>query len=493
MSYFHRLHGTFKLALVILGTVLLTQICAAEESVPSAEQNTDLLELAALRASKEVCSGIFVSQRPYAEVLLDLQSESLNGPLFQAQWPVIQIQIERDEQRVIASTSGGILAVSSYFESRGCVISHRLPDDQLSALSSPVSRARVAPSQSAWPAGHGSFVSPSPLQYDSSKLDAAVSYAFEAFTDRGIDLQTRGFLVVHDGKIIVERYADGFTSDTKLYGASMSKSVAALLIGARLHDGILTLDQTRLISGEDETDNLKSQISLEHLLRMSSGLQFEESYSSASNFLDMFYLRDDMASFAASLSMAHAPNRVFNYSSGTSNLLMLVLRESFSSDEEYWSYPYDNLFAPLGMNNTLFETDGSGTFVGSSYLYSTPRDFARLGQLLIQDGVWEGRRILAEGFVAAATTPSDTLIDPSGTRYAPQSHGMQIWLDPPHREGVPASSYLMHGYGGQFVQVYPDEELIIVRMGWNPVEYAGHQAEYRATLNRLVLDAIGKR
>jgi CubicO group peptidase (beta-lactamase class C family) len=176
----------------------------------------------------------------------------------------------------------------------------------------------------------------------------------------------------------------------------------------------------------------------------------------------MLFVKNDMAKFAASKPLIHPPGTYWDYSSGTSVLLARVLRETFASEADYLRFPLERLFGPLGMTSAVLETDASGTFVGSSLLYASARDFARLGLLFLHDGVWRGERLLPEGWVAYTLTP---------TKAAPDdSYGAQMWLKLPESDGygeppMPADAFYFLGHDGQIVAIVPSRDLVIVRLG----------------------------
>ena len=245
----------------------------------------------------------------------------------------------------------------------------------------------------------------------------------------------------------------------------MTKSVTCALVGLRVADGRLSLPQP---TGFPEWgSDARSAITLEDLLRMQSGLVFDENYEEPdSDVLRMLYGAKDMAAFAANHAQEHDPKRRFHYSSGSSLLVQRLLRASFAEEREYAEYPYRRLFHPIGCASARIECDASGTFVGSSYSHMTARDWARFGLFLEQDGVWNGKRLLPDGFLAFATTPTSSA--PSG------EYGAHFWLnrgtktrDPPY-PSLPRDVVIAAGYEGQYVVIVPEKRLVIVRLGLTP-------------------------
>lgn len=175
-------------------------------------------------------------------------------------------------------------------------------------------------------------------------------------------METRAIIVVHEGKIIAERYADDFPPHVRLASWSVAKSVISTLIGLRVKQGLLDLNQTHLFPAWSNEHDPRSKITLSDLLRMSSGLEFYENYEKPSDAREMLFMQPSTADFALNKPLAHPPGSVWSYSSGTSNILAKILRQTFASDEEYWNFPREALFKPLGMDSAIMETDASGTF-----------------------------------------------------------------------------------------------------------------------------------
>lgn len=274
---------------------------------------------------------------------------------------------------------------------------------------------------------------------------------------------THGVIVVYDGKIIGEKYAPGFDSNSRLMGWSMTKSITGTLIGLLVKDGKLKRDDPAPVD-EWQNDDRKS-ITLNNLLQASSGLRWSETYFNPwADFHNMFIRSDDKGGYAASLPLKHKPGSHFEYSSGTTNILQKIIRETVG-DDEYHRFPYERLFYRIGMYSAYMEADASGTFVGSSYCYATARDWARLGMLYLQNGTWNGEQILPEDWVSYATTPSTAA--PLG------EYGAQVWLNrgnpsnPEEKElpGLPNEAYFFRGFEKNIVAVVPSKKLVVVRLG----------------------------
>lgn len=279
-------------------------------------------------------------------------------------------------------------------------------------------------------------------------------------------INTRAVVVFHDGQLVAEGYADGFDAQSLLGGFSMTKSVTNALVGILVKEGRLEVAAPAPIQAWHKAGDSRNDITLNHLLQMSSGLQFSEEYFNPfADAVKMLFAREDVAAYARAKPLAHAPGTVWSYSSGTTNILQGIIRDTLGDDETYWRFPRKALFAPLGMESAFMEMDTVGTYVGSSFMWATARDWARFGLLYLNDGVWEGERILPEGWVAYSTTPAPA---------APQgNYGAQWWLnagttgDPEDRplKSLPTDVYFASGFEGQKVYVAPSHKAVIVRLG----------------------------
>ncbi|WP_030527149.1 serine hydrolase domain-containing protein [Phycicoccus jejuensis] len=275
-------------------------------------------------------------------------------------------------------------------------------------------------------------------------------------------LGTRAVVVVQDGKLVAERYADGFTPGTPQLGWSMAKSATNLLVGRYVLDRGLDLGEDHL---RPEWTDGRADITVDQLLRMTSGLRWDETYSLGTPITEMLYDAPDMAKYVASQPLAHRPGTYQQYSSGSTNLVCSWL--SSLADTPDRDFPRTELFAPLGLSSAVWETDAAGTPVCSSYLWATPRDWAVLGQLALQDGVWEEKRLLPEGWMERSTTAEPV------DRSEEKGYAAGWWVNR-QADGslvtplLPTDAYWMSGHDGQRVYVVPSQRLVVVRMGFSP-------------------------
>ena len=292
------------------------------------------------------------------------------------------------------------------------------------------------------------------------------SPATAAIADSLFDLEpgqgyTYALLVIKEGKLLYERYAHGSNPIYLQYSWSMAKSVTHALVGILVDQGKLGLYEPVAVPEWQGSGDPRHEITLDHLLRMSSGLAFTEVYvdDQPTDVIPMLMGegRDDTGAFAAAKPAIHPPGEHWSYSSGTTNIICRILRDLIGNGSTGMSaFMEEHLFRPLGMRTPTPRYDTSGTFIGSSFLFATPQDFARFGYLYLRDGVWDGKRILPEGWVDYARTP--TYEDDA------EAYGAHWWLRP-HSKWFMAS-----GYDGQRILVAPDKDAIVVRCGRTSVD-----------------------
>jgi CubicO group peptidase (beta-lactamase class C family) len=318
------------------------------------------------------------------------------------------------------------------------------------------------PDTVAWPLGDSLIESSMEYGIDQEKLQQAIDHAF-VDVNLSESIFTHAVVVVYNGDIVAEKYAEGFDKNSRLMGWSMTKSITNALIGILVKDEKISLNEYAPIAAwqQDERKNIR----IEHLMQATSGLEWSEDYFSPfADFHQMFIYSDDKAKYAASKKLAHPIGTHFQYSSGTTNILSQIIRQK-TGDDAYYRFPYERLFYKTGMLGAIMEPDASGTFVASSYCYATARDWARLGLLYLNDGYWNGERILPEGWVEFSTMPSSA---------APrQEYGAQIWLNYGEKnnpanveyEGLPNDVFLFDGFEKNFVVIVPSKNLVVVRLG----------------------------
>lgn len=303
------------------------------------------------------------------------------------------------------------------------------------------------------------------IDYDA--LSKVVGNAFESLN------KTRAVLVIHKDQIIAEKYAEGFNKNSKLLGWSMTKSLTGTIIGILQSQKILNVNDKAPIDSWKNDE--RSEITLHNLLQMNSGLEWDEDYNNISDVTKMLFMSKNMGEVQEDKQFVGKPNETWNYSSGTSNLLSNISRSYFDTHQAYLDFWYTDLIDKIGMHSMTIEADLEGNYVGSSYGWATPRDWAKLGILYLHNGNWNGVQIFEKDWVQYATTPTKT----SNGRY-----GAHIWLNAGgHYPDAPKDLYSFNGYQGQRVFVVPSKELVIVRMGLNELDFNKFLKEILSTIH----------
>jgi CubicO group peptidase (beta-lactamase class C family) len=334
--------------------------------------------------------------------------------------------------------------------------------------------------------------SPVTPAFNWEQLDSTIANTFIETTDDIEKAQnTRAVLVSYGGKLIAERYADGFDGDTPQRGMSMTKSATATLIGILVQQDRLDVNALAPIDGWSELDDGRSRVTTHHLLTMTAGFDYQENSSGAADLRNllktMLYSTPDAPGFAAQTPLQGEPGNSWAYQTVHSVLLQQVARNVIADDQQYFRFPQRHLFDKLGMRNSFFQSDAAGTFIGGASMYASPRDWMKLGLLYLNEGVHQGERILPKGWVKYATTASEPSLK---TR----AYGAQIWLNTPAPyplfPGMPEDAYAFQGHFGQYVIIVPSLELVVVRMG---MTYSGEQGFDKQALLRGVVAALPRK
>lgn len=288
---------------------------------------------------------------------------------------------------------------------------------------------------------------------DYTKLKIAVANAFDLSGEN--DKRTRSVLVIYKDKIIAEQYGTGFNKNSKICGWSMTKSITATCFGILQKQGKMNIMQRAPI--KEWASDERSKITINDLLHMNSGLEWNEDYSKLSDAVKMLYLSEDMTKSQIDKALVGKPNSTWNYSSGTSNLLSGILRQQFKTHQEYLDFWYTNFIDKIGMNSMVVETDMAGNYVGSSYSWATTRDWAKFGLLYLHKGNWNGEQLFDESWAKYVSTP---------TNGSKGDYGAHFWLNAGGRyPDAPRDLYSANGFQGQKVFIIPSKDLVIVRMG----------------------------
>lgn len=428
-----------KIGLSFLGLVVVAIVVIGYQNYPK-------LGIVSGYAAKKMCSCTFIAGRTQESI----QSEDLAfGPLAYS-----SSEIDRDAQRVTSSVFGIQKRTAEYRSRLGCVLIHGHDDFGIQYPEHTSSKTNS--SVGMYP--YGDQVA---IEHTKDVDMARVKFAADnAFDDGGMmtEKRTRALLIIHKDTVLYERYANGYDADTEILGWSMTKSIMNAWVGMMIGDGKISLADSSLFD-EWKEDN-RAAITLNDLLHMSSGLDWSEVYSEISPATKMLYESENNGWTARQQGMEADPGVHWEYSSGTSNIISSYLRDQFTSHDDYLRYPHERIFGPLGMKTAHLEIDESGSYIGSSYCYATARDWGRFGTLYLRDGMWQGARLLPEGWVEY----SSTIVPDSKGKYA-----AHFWanVDGAMYPDAPHDMFSANGYEGQLVAVLPSQDMVIVRLGLN--------------------------
>jgi CubicO group peptidase (beta-lactamase class C family) len=418
-----------------------------------------------------VCASIFVSGFDPQTVFAETADRA---GIRRLRWG-LGYHLDRAGKTVDTSVAGLFGSRAAFHDGFGCVLLHG--PNQPYLLKSDIDALKTPKSPPLLPEiADAAIVEPS-----DPKLKAALDRAFEEPAAPPFR-RTRAVVVLHDGAVIAERYADGIGVDTPLLGFSMTKSVVNALIGLLTQQGRISPSLPAPIPEWHGAADPRREIEVEHLLRMTTGLALDETNSGFDVSSQMVYLHNDMAGFAVKAAMIAPPGTRWAYSSPTTQLLARIIRDLTGGPEQTLAFAWRELFNPLGMRHVTLQFDATGTLEGSSSMLASARDWARFGLLYLNDGMIGGRRILHEDWIdfsAAATLDTD--------------YGAGFWTNRSEHErakarvrlGMPRDAYFASGDLGQRVVILPTQRLVIVRLG-NSVDPTG---DIRG-LGRLVKEVI---
>lgn len=416
-----------RIVLLLLVAVLITII-----------YNYSKLNILAGYSAKNTASSVFVAKRTLA--FTDTTDNNFSPVSLASD------EVNLKTKSAISSVFGLLTRKAIIRKGLGSVLTLN-EDDETAAYLTP---RRLQPdSKTPFPYGNGEQNNVIFKKIDYSKLKKSVSSIFTK------EDKSRAVVVIYKDQIIAEKYADGFNKDSKFLGWSMTKSILSTVIGVMQHQGkINVLDKAPIATWQDDS---RKNITINNLLQMNSGLEWDENYDEISDATKMLFLDRDMTKMQENKPLVGKPNELWNYSSGTTNLLSGILKNYFQTHQEYLDFWYTDFIDRIGMNSMLLEADLSGNYVGSSYSWATARDWGKFGLLYLKNGNWNGEELFTKDWVDYITTPTNT----SGGIY-----GAQFWLNSSGGfKDVPNNMYYADGYQGQRVYVLPDEEMVIVRFG----------------------------
>ena len=414
------------------------------------------VELGLAGYAKVVCSAVFVSGRDPDEAAHDSgfflvpegDRDRVTGPV-----------IDRAAGTVSMVYADSLSRTAKFMGDQGCVL---LPEGRTEPFYEPVKVTTTLPpaDRTPWPMGDVIPDQPLPADVDTAALREAVDIAF---SDPAA--YTAAFLVVHRGRIIAERYAPGIDKDTQLESWSMGKSLTAALVGILIRQGAFGLYDPAPVADWHKPGDPRAAIRIADLMHMSSGLRFtaprDPDFGPDSGYPDHMYVYTgaiDVFDFSIHRPLQFEPGTEGRYRNCDPLTLGYIIRETVRArGEEYLTFPQRALFDRIGIRRQVLETDPYGNFVLTGYDYGTARNWARLGMLFLQDGVWQGRRILPEGFSKFVSTPAPAWKEPV--------YGGLFWLNGDGSWKLPRNAYFMAGGGGQRTFIVPDRDLVVVRLG----------------------------
>lgn len=427
--------------------------------------------------AKILCSGIFVSGRAPE----DVAQGSAYFFMPAAERDKVTYAVDRDS-RAARATHGGITREARFYGDQGCVIQHPAKPG---VHFTPVAVRSTLPGAMSqdWPMGDREPMAPLP-EFDRATMDAALD---AAFSDPAA--QTAAFLVIYKGRIVGERYAPGITKDTQLESWSMGKSLAATLFALLVQDGTYALEQPAPVALWQKPGDPRAAIRNMDLLRMSAGLKFLGNQEAGSNltYPDHYYIYTgaiDAFEYAVTRPQEYPPNTDGRYRNSDPLAITYLAKQAVEKrGENFLTWPQRALFDRIGIRRQVLETDPYGNFLISGYDYGTARNWGRIGMLYLQDGMWQGQRILPEGWSAFVSTPAPAWKRPE--------YGGFFWLNRVKTWNLPEEAYFAAGAGGQNTWIVPSHDLVIVRMG-----HMRGQAPARIATNKalaLVMQAVDPR
>ena len=298
---------------------------------------------------------------------------------------------------------------------------------------------------------------------DPSPTRGLIDHFFETSGEERLG-RTHALLVVHCGALITERYGPEGHASKPLASWSMAKSILHAWVGLLVADGRLQLDTPAAVPEWQASDDPRRTITLDQLLRMSSGLQFNEVYENTgeSDAIEMLFGKSkaDVAHYAAAKPLIAPPGTQWNYSSGTSNIIARLSQDAIGvRGEAFITTLRQRLLNPIGIHSFTPRLDPQGTWIASSFASCTAQDFARFGLFCLRDGCWEGERILPQGWIDYARTP---------TAHSGGEYGAHFWIST-DGSGV----FSCNGFRSQYIVIAPERDLIIVRLGDSESEQKG--------------------
>ncbi len=440
--------------------LILATTTALSALALSAARARDVPKVATGFVANILCSETFISGQQPDRIFRETTAAMPGASLIA--W-ALDYHVDRVRKDATVTFLGLSRSHAVYREGFGCYLDH---GDAVADISVPPADGQASPALLPDIAG------PAVVAPANPQLAAALDRAF-AEPEQPPTRATKAVVVVKDGRVVAERYADGYGLDTPILGFSATKSVISALTGILVRKGALTLDAPAPIAVWQGADDPRHAITVDHLLRHTAGLaigsSLEASLGAAFEPVNRIkFMESDMARYAESIELATPPGSAWNYNDGNFIILSHLIRNAAGGRaSDVVRFARQELFGPLGMRNVTIEFDASGNPEGSSQMLASARDWARFGTLYLNDGMAGGKRILPEGWVkySAAPTPNGWVGYGAGfwTNLG-DSFGANYRVE----HGWPRDAFFAKGTIGQYVIVIPSEKLVIVRLGRSP-------------------------
>ena len=489
---------------LLFSTCFLSVACGVvEEEIPNADGSTESL-IARAQAfelnteyspppgealhhqtagfAKILCSGVFITGLDAADAAANVGG--FISP-FDERAHVVDTVVDYEQERVALTLSDGVTRTAKRYENQGCV-AHGIGEDSVHFAPTAVERNLPPAATTPWPMGDVLSDAPWPSEIDMEKVEEALDIGFGP-----AEARTLGLVVTYKGRILGERYGEGIDIHTPLESWSMTKSLTGTLMGVLIQQGTYELWQSAPVPEWQEPGDPRQEIRIGDIMRMSSGIKINAPSDPDYDrdiYADHLYLytaTSNSYEWAATRPQEWPPNTIGRYRNTDPVLTSYLIRLGVEGrGQNYHSFPQRDLFDKIGIRDGLIETDPQGNFLGQGLAFMPARDWARLGNLYLEDGVWDGERILPEGYVEYASTLAPTWVSDGRLQYG----GAFFWVNGQGSQGLPESTFSMRGAGGQSTTIIPTHDLVVVRLG----KYTGSGPGGRA-LNQafeLLMEAV---
>ena len=489
---------------LLFSTCILSVACGvAEEEIPNADGSTESL-IARAQAfeldteynpppgealhhqtagfAKILCSGVFITGLDAADAAANVGG--FISP-FDERRHVVDTVVDYEQERVALTLPDGVTRTAKRYENQGCV-AHGMGEDSVHFAPTAVERNLPPAATTPWPMGDVLSDAPWPSEIDMEKVEEALDIGFGP-----AEARTLGLVVTYKGRILGERYGEGIDIHTPLESWSMTKSLTGTLMGVLIEQGTYELWQPAPVPEWQEPGDPRQEIRIGDIMRMSSGIKINAPSDPDYDrdiYADHHYLytaTSNSYEWAATRPQEWPPNTIGRYRNTDPVLTSYLIRLGVEGrGQDYHSFPQHDLFDKIGIRDGLIETDPQGNFLGQGLAFMPARDWARLGNLYLQDGVWDGERILPEGYVEYASTLAPTWVSDGRLQYG----GAFFWVNGQGSQGLPESAYSMRGAGGQSTTIIPTHDLVVVRLGKYTGSGPGGQALNQAF--GLLMEAV---